>query len=159
MQASVVSSGLNGGELLLTDFGDYYDAAGTRKFNAFDNLRTGQWIMLCGPHPASNVDTSTNPPTGEPRFVLNWYQVLSIDTEGTGIKNFDPTINRVVALRGPQWPWVPSGTASDDLCVAICKGAVAVHTKTMRLESASGSTAPAFGSSGNPTTKQGPFYP
>lgn len=152
VRAQVVSTGLSGGELLLTDWGDYYDASGTKKYNAFEGLKVGQWIMMCGPHPNS---TAT-----DPRFVLNWYQVLSIDTEGTGINGFNPTTQRVVALRGPEWPWQPrssylSGSQgtdvaklSDNLCVAICRGAVAVHTKTMHLESPLGSTAPTFGTPG-----------
>lgn len=161
VQATVVSTGLNGGELLLTDFGDSYDAAnpGVPKYTAFDDLRSGNWIMLCGPHPNSS--------TNEPRFVLNWYQVLSIDKEGTGIAGFDPNKQRVVAVRGPQWPWQPAASfatsdASNDLCVAICKGAVAVHSKTMRLESgmgsASGGSDVSFSSSGTPSETPPPYH-
>ncbi len=73
VKASVISTGLNGGELLLTDWGD------NTKQSAFSGLKIGQWIMLCGPHPNSNYSTSS--PSGEPRFVLNWYQVLSVDTD------------------------------------------------------------------------------
>jgi hypothetical protein len=145
VKGCAISSGLNGGELLLTDWGDFYDPAGTQKFNAFDQLRTGQWIMLCGPHPNSNVAyNGGNYKWGDSRMFLNWYQVVSIDKEGKGVtdpstgQKFDPTTQRVVALRGAQWPWQPmpsDKTASaNDLCVAICPGAVAVHTKTMRLE-------------------------
>jgi hypothetical protein len=80
--------------------------------------------MLCGPHPISS--------NSDPRFVLNWYQVLAIDKEDL------PDDQRIVAVRGPQWPWQPStnySSLSNDLCVGICRGAVAVHTKTVRLES------------------------
>lgn len=151
VRAQVISTGISGGELLLTDWGDYTDAGG-QKFNAFEGLKVGQWLMMCGPHPNT---TST-----DPRFVLNWYQVLSIDKEGAGLAKFDATRQRVVALRGPQWPWQPllsfstadQGTEtaklSDNLCVTICRGAVAVHTKTMSLESSLGSTAPVFGNPG-----------
>ena len=165
VNASVISSGPSGGELLLTDWGDFYDASGIRKYNAFDGLRTGQWIMLCGPHPNSNVDNTTNPPTGEPRFVLNWYQVLSVDAEGKGVVDpqtnnpFDPNTQRVVAIRGPEWPWQPTSTSTNvanNLCVAICKGAVAVHTKTIRLESPASSPV-AFGASGSNTSSPSPF--
>ncbi len=121
VSASVYSSGLNGGELLLTEIVDHPE-------NPFQQLKTGNWIMLCGPHP-----NSTNE---EPRFVLNWYQVLSIET-GSWQGN-----QRLVSVRGPEWPWKPTtppgyGVAglSNDLCVAICRGAVAVHKRTMRLES------------------------
>jgi hypothetical protein len=125
--AKIVSTGLTGGELLLTDLRDIPGES------AFTNLKAGQWIMLCGPHPNST--------TTEPRFVLNWYQVISIDSERTsGILN-DPAIERLVTVRGPQWPWQPSpngvtdyGHLSNDLCVGICRGAVAVHTKTLRLD-------------------------
>jgi hypothetical protein len=142
--AQIVSTGLNGGEILLTDLGD------NPKESPFKGLRTGQWIMLCGPHPNSNVDISTTPPTGEPRFALNWYQVLTIDSVGTGISGFDPATQRVVAVRGPAWPWTPGSPAAAGLCVAICRGAVAVHTKTMRLESLHSSPVK-FGGGGNPT--------
>jgi hypothetical protein len=126
--AKVMSTSLTGGELLLSDLMDGAESA-------FTHLKAGQWIMLCGPHPNST--------TAEPRFALNWYQVLSIDKEGTGVSGFNPTLNRVVTVRGPQWPWLPAQnltyTANDvsglsnDLCVGICRGAVAVHTKTLRL--------------------------
>jgi hypothetical protein len=178
VKATVLSSGLNGGEMLLTDWGDFYDSAGVRKWNAFDQLRTGQWIMICGPHPNSNVNYSTTPPSGEPRLSLNWYQVVSIDKEGKGIVDpvtgdaFDPNYNRVVVLRGPQWPWQPTSDKADaanDLCAAICAGAVAVHTKTMRLEGRNSAwSVPAggvaggdggFGGGGGPTVTTTPWYP
>lgn len=122
VRAAVITTGLTGGELLLTDLQDNVESP-------FMQLKVGQWIMLCGPHPNST--------TTAPRFTLLWYQVLSIDTEGTGINNFDPRRNRVVAVRGPEWPWQPaaaSGDLANNLCVGICRGAVAVHTKTLRLE-------------------------
>lgn len=137
--ASIVSTGLNGGEILLTDIGEIATSS------AFEHLKIGHWIMLCGPHPNSNVNTTVNPPTGEPRFVMNWYQVLSIESDNTGILGFDPKMQRLVAVRGPEWPWLPQGNPvtditnlSNSLCVAICRGAVAVHTKTMRLENPRG---------------------
>jgi hypothetical protein len=137
VRASIVSTGLTGGELLLTALVDNSESP-------FTELKEGQWIMLCGPHPNSSP--------AEPRFALNWYQVLSID--GTDKKldaNGNPTTNsseperRLVTVRGPQWPWLPSANGpsytndlSNSLCVGICRGAVAVHTKTLRLESARG---------------------
>jgi hypothetical protein len=119
--AQIVSTGLNGGELLLND------AVIDR--NPFQQLRAGEWIMLCGPHPSSTNE--------EPRFVLNWYQVMAIDTEGL------PTTQRLVTVRGPEWPWKPAPSLtyssspphlSNDLCVGIFRGAVAVHRKTVKLE-------------------------
>jgi hypothetical protein len=158
VKASVVSTGLNGGELLLTDWGDYFElnAPTTPKYNAFDNLRTGMWVMLCGPHPNSSAS--------EPRFSLNWYQVLSVEPAIAGVYGYNsanPERQRIVALRGPQWPWQASNTstdASNDLCLAICKGAVAVHTKTIRLERGTGDVS--FSSGGSTTTTPIlPFYP
>lgn len=121
VRASVVSTGLNGGEMLLTDFGD------DPKKSAFDSLKPSEWMLICGPHPNSS--------TTDPRFVFNWYQVLAIDKEGTGVSSFDPRTQRIVTLRGPQWPWQQGWSVSNNLCAGICRGAVAVHTKTMRLES------------------------
>jgi Tfp pilus assembly protein PilV len=161
VQAGVVSTGLNGGELLLTDYGDYYDATGAQKFNAFEHLKSGNWIMLCGPHPNSNVTMSGgNYVSGEPRFVMNWYQVITIESNATlSTGAIDPAKQRLVTLRGPEWPWQPSSTAgyaSDNLCVGICRGAVAVHTKTIRLESGPAT----FGNGGSSTTTpQNPFQP
>lgn len=52
--------------------------------------------------------------------------------------------NDLQTLRGPEWPWQPRSSysnangdvakLSDDLCAGIFKGAVAVHSKTLRLE-------------------------
>jgi hypothetical protein len=90
--------------------------------------------MLCGPHPNST--------TIEPRFVLNWYQVMAVDAERTPNVLDDPATERLVTVRGPQWPWQPALSGledynhlSNDLCVGIIRGAVAVHTKTLRLDS------------------------
>ena len=146
VRAKVLSTGPNGGELLLEKLnGDGISES------PFSQLKTGNWIMLCGPHPNSS-DSS-------PKFVLNWYQVLSIDKEGTGIQpSFDPNTQRVVALRGTQWPWRPATSLtvnndlSNNLCVAICKGVVAVHTKTLRMENPRGG---AFGSGMSLVTPNG----
>jgi hypothetical protein len=148
--AKIMSTGPNGGELLLTDLvndagvSDVTDANG-KNVSPFDGLKVGQWIMLCGPHPNSSKS--------EPRFVLKWYQVLSIEGANTKLNSYgtaDPPASstepdhRVVAVRGPEWPWQPgtdlsysgpTAPLSNDLCVGIVKGAIAVHTKTLRLES------------------------
>jgi hypothetical protein len=127
---------LNGGELLLTDWSTTPPFtvvdANNKPVNAFDQLRTGQWVFVCGPHPNSSMS--------EPRLALNWYQVLAIDTPVSGMLGYDVNKpQKVVSLRGPQWPWQPpsgynSPDASANLCVGIFRGAVAVHSKTMRLE-------------------------
>jgi hypothetical protein len=122
----------------------------------FDRLRSGQWLFLCGPHPTSTDQA--------PRFVANWYQVMAIDSEGAGIIN-NPNRQRVVTLRGPRWPWQPSTTAGDlsnNLCVGIFPGAVAVHTKTLRLEgrrggSWGGDTAWGTGQTQQPQGPQSPW--
>jgi len=156
VQAKVISTGLNGGELLLSDMGDYIDPPPTTvKYNAFENLKTGRWIMICGPHPNSTMT--------EPRLVLNWYQVLTIEpvTAASNVYGYDPTkpgTQRLVALRGPQWPWQPTSdkaAPANNLCVAICRGAVAVHSKTMRLEGRSSSGT--FGSGGTAGTTPPPY--
>ncbi len=169
VKANIVSTGLNGGELLLTDLGDYRDTSNVQKFNAFEHLKSGHWIMLCGPHPNSSA--------AEPRFVMNWYQVISIESEAAGIPSFDRIRQRVVTVRGPEWPWQPPTSLSDttnvsnNLSVAICKGAVAVHTKSMRLEGrgsafslSNGGAANGgaggdggFGGSGNPGSAPPPY--
>jgi hypothetical protein len=137
VSASILSTGLNGGELhlrrMLKPDGT---PAEDMKEDPFQNLRSGEWIMLCGPHPNSRKNDDT---TGEARFVVKWYQVLAIDQENL------PKSERNVTVRGPQWPWkpadnpgYPNGELSNDLCVGIFRGAVAVHTKSIRLEGESG---------------------
>jgi hypothetical protein len=138
VRAKIVSTGLNGGEILLEKIAG--DSILTEP-DPFTGLKSGQWIMLCGPHPNSNAisdNTTSGSWRGEPQFVMNWYQVLSIESESNGVIT-DPTNQRLLAVRGPEWPWQPTtltyGNAlSNNLCAAICRGAVAVHRKTMRLE-------------------------
>ena len=142
VSASVISTGLSGGELLLRD-------PSTASANAFTNLKAGNWIMLCGPHPNTSPE--------DPKFFMNWYQVLSIDKE-VGSVITDSNMQRLVTVRGPEWPWQPKSPwsnysyLSNDLCVGIIKGAVAVHTKTLRLESASSAGAAPLGMTGGPNT-------
>lgn len=121
--AKVVSTGLNGGELLIEKRSN--DSA-TEPFSA---LKVGQWVPVCGPSP-----TSTN---ANPRFIFRWYRILSIE-KGTDVVS-DPSTQRMVSLRGPQWPWQPaadlaSSDLSNNLCLSIIPNVVAVHSKTIRLE-------------------------
>jgi hypothetical protein len=145
VNARVVSSNPSGGDLLLErrtlaeDAGLSGSAIST---SPFENLRVGQYLMLTGPHPLSTSQ--------QPRLVLNWYRVLSIEKEGSPNLNGEVvqlgasnSADRVlVSLRGPDWPWQPAPNLttpthlSNDLRVGILPGVVAVHTKTMRLESA-----------------------
>lgn len=113
-KGSIVSTGLSGGEVLLTPVADGLPET------PFNVLKKGEWVMLCGPAPSSAAEN--------PQFVARWYRVLSIEDEGTG---------KLVSLRGPQWPWEPqtgSNALSNNLCVGIFPGAVAVHAKTVQLE-------------------------
>lgn len=146
VRASVVSSTPNGGELLLERRPTAEDPAST---SPFENLRVGQYVMLTGPHPLSTM--------AQPQLVLSWYRVLSVEKEGRpnlngvevplGIdtRTNPPREKVLVSLRGADWPWQPAATGlddpsstllSNDLRVGILPGVVAVHTKTMRLESA-----------------------
>ncbi len=149
VSAKIISTGTSGGQLLLADMGDIKDS-NSKNVSPFDQLKVGQWIMLCGPHPNSSVS--------EPKFVLNWYQVLSVEGTNTKLNSYGTDTpapaaaepdRRLITVRGTQWPWQPSAstgyavaptTISDDLCVGIVKGAVAVHSKTIRLESGAGSS-------------------
>lgn len=140
VKASVLSKGPSGGELLLEQMGDGIPES------PFDLLKAGQWIMLCGPHPSSTP--------ADPRFALFWYQVISIEGKGERLNSSGQTSpappssdpeRRVVALRGPEWPWLPATNLTDNtqlsnsLCVGIFPGAVAVHSKSLRLEGWRGS--------------------
>lgn len=140
VDARVVTTGTSGGELLLERRDTNLDA--DIEESPFEELRTGQYVMLCGPH---RLSTPSNP-----IFFLQWYKVLNIESSGEhqlGGTNNTTTLNAdervLVGLRGPDWPWQPTGdlTQTDqlanDLRVAIIPGAVAVHTKTMRLEAGS----------------------
>jgi Tfp pilus assembly protein PilV len=129
VRAKVVSTGVNGGELLLEAMNDWRDPAwGASPESPFKELKAGQWVMLCGPHvQSSNV---------RPMLFMQWYKVLSV--EETSSAN-----QRLVSLRGPDWPWQPANNLttntilSNDLRVGIFPSIVAVHTRTMRLEAGS----------------------
>jgi hypothetical protein len=130
-QASIISTGLSGGQVLLTQTAnDKIAAAGPLFPDPYAGLKSGQWIALCGPDPGS-TDAS-------PRFVLRWYRVTAVEKDVNGVIT-DSTKQRLVSLRGPQWPWQPAAKTdlyelSNNLCAAIVPGAVAVHSKTVRLE-------------------------
>lgn len=146
VDARVVSTSPGGGELLLTK------RANDPGESPFEDLRAGQYVLVTGPHPLSTPQ--------RPMLVLRWCRVLNIEDSGEPLlRGGQPILNRdlqvLVSLRGADWPWQaapsleigtssddrrqppPSGTLSNDLKVAIVPGAVAVHTKTMRLEAGS----------------------
>jgi hypothetical protein len=152
-QAKIVSTGLNGGEVLLTRIPTNPSTHEPAE-SPFNILKTGQWIMLCGPHPNST--------DARPMMTARWYRVLAIDGKDTQLDETGaPTTNsseperRLVSLRGPQWPWTPAASLTDynhlsnALYVCIPTGAVAVHSKSIHLGGnsvwdggASGLTAP-----------------
>jgi len=129
VKAKIVSTGPSGGEVLI-------EAMNTSVANPFQFLRAGQWVMLCGPTPIMEAI----PTPADAQFAAKWYQVQAIDEDGAGITSFNPTTMRLLSLRGPEWAWQPQGAIatalSNNLCVGIFPGAVAVHTKTLRLQSA-----------------------
>ena len=147
VNAKIVTTGISGGELLLekrsTETGEPYDSFES----PFENLREGEYLMLTGPHPLSTIN--------RPMLFMQWYKVQSIEDSGVHkINGSDVTLDRentvLVSLRGPDWPWdtwhqimmapqtiTNNNLLPNDLRVGIIPGAVAVHTKTMRLESGS----------------------
>jgi hypothetical protein len=142
INAAVKSSGPSGGELLLSE------PVGT---SALDNLRAGRWIMLCGPAPNSTpIPLPPGTPPGtliKPHLFFAWYLVQAVDTEIATADKQPNTPQRYVTLRGPEWPWQPAATTGanalpNDLCVGIFPSAVAVHTKTLRLDSGGGKVGP-----------------
>jgi hypothetical protein len=137
----VVSTGLNGGQLLL----ETVERTGAPPESPYALLKEGNWMMVTGPHPNSTDD--------RPLLVSRWYRVTSISgkdrrlnglgTENPPPPNGDPE-RRLVSLRGPEWPWQPvapadggltaSNQLSNYLCVGLFRGAVAVHSRTVRLD-------------------------
>jgi hypothetical protein len=144
VNARVISTGASGGELLLDRRPSSEDPVTE---SPFKGLKSGEYVMLCGPHPNSTAL--------RPQFFLQWYRVTLIEDAGApplaGVSApNDRRLNRegtsarvIVSLRGPDWPWPAAPNIGDtsllsnNLRVAILPGAVAVHTKTMRLESGS----------------------
>jgi hypothetical protein len=155
-QAKIVSTGLSGGEILLERHPNDPRSGRTAE-DPYANLKTGNWILLCGPHPNSTRE--------RPLVTARWYQVLAIEGKSERLNSrgdvtpaasaTDPE-RRLVSLRGPEWPWQPAtnGTGNPDLTashlsnslyVCIPSGAVAVHAKTIRL---GGNTTWSGGASG-----------
>lgn len=138
LRGRVISKSLSGGELLLEPVSSI-----TNDRDLFENLKPGQWIMVFGPHTRSR--------SAEPALFLRWYRVLAVegeeeqlDASGAPTTSAPDPANprRLVALRGPAWPWEPAGNTDtsnlpNDVRVAIVPNAVAVHSRDMRLESES----------------------
>ena len=167
VQAKILSSGLSGGEVLLTRFPATESLTVREPVSSpFDSLKTGQWIMLCGPHPNSTNDRAL--------MVSHWYRVLNIEGKGSRLDangRIDSNLptntpeRRLVSLRGPQWPWQPlaspppagASRLAENLYVCIPSGAVAVHAKTIHLEGNSVWGGGALGL-GAPSPPPGPRY-
>lgn len=129
VRGQVVTAGPSGGEMRLVRRPEGEDMVTS---SPFEELRAGQYVMVVGPHPSSTLRS--------PQLALRWCRVLRLE----GDTSEDAV---TVALRSGDWPWLSSGVPieskdasaalSDDLRVAIVPGVVAVHTKTMQLESPS----------------------
>jgi hypothetical protein len=135
VRAAVISSGTSGGQLLLTRLPGSQDPLNS---SPYEHLKVGQYITLYGPHPQGSNE--------QPYLFFQWYRVVSIE-------NNEPSQDqRIVTLRGPEWPWRLPATGNtdvadttqlyNDLRVGIYNGAVAVHTKTMRLSGGANSGSP-----------------
>lgn len=164
VRGAVISSTTSGGQLLLTRFTGGND---TTTATPYEHLKVGQYVTVYGPHPQGSNE--------QPYLFFQWYRVVSIDGQqkpinNQGIPSTDPTDvdrNRIVTLRGPDWPWKPTGgNLSDwaqlpnDLRVGIYNGAVAVHTKTMRLAGGANSGSPwATAGTVPPRTNDPPYVP
>ena len=85
-------------------------------------------------------------------FFSRWYRVVAVEGKHTKL-NIDGSVNtppsdnlnrRLLTLRGPAWPWEINSQdpelqeLSQDLRVGIFPSAVAVHSRTMRLEGGAG---------------------
>ncbi len=137
VSARVINRGVGGGELLLERTPT--TVTGEPAEDPFNQLKTGRYVMLVGPRPNSTPDA--------PAVFLAWYRVTAIEVPSSnttiGGLTPNPITQRVVSLRGPDWPWFPgtplnltnTNVLSNDLRLGIFPGVVAVHTRTMRLTS------------------------
>jgi hypothetical protein len=135
----VLSTSSGGGEILLEQLP--LTSSLLKKNNLrendtyFDDVKPGQWLMVSGPHPSSRPD--------RPMFFSRWYRIVAVEGKHTQLtadgsvkqspSSSDPE-NCLVTLRGPAWPWANNTPLSQDLRVGIFSSAVAVHSRTMRLE-------------------------
>ncbi|WP_145288131.1 type IV pilus modification PilV family protein [Pirellulimonas nuda] len=136
VSARVISRGVGGGELLLERTPT--SVSGEPAEDPFLQLRKGQYVMLVGPRPGSTP--------AAPAVFLAWYRVTAVEVPSNtpiGGLTPNPLTQRIVSLRGPDWPWFPGAVLdltntnqlSNDLRVGIFPGVVGVHTRTMRLTS------------------------
>lgn len=143
-QARILNSAPSGGVLRLSPSPQAVSMptrvetfAAAQRESRFENLKTGEYMMLLGPHPSST--------SARPILVLQWYRVLSVDPvkDASGAVQVNPMTGEAlqvdVAVRGPDWPWATpdpdnSSAIANDLRAVIMPGAAAVHTRTMRLD-------------------------
>lgn len=138
----ILSRSSGGGEIMLERLlGDGFPP----DQKIFVDVKPGQWLMLSGPHPSSTPQ--------RPMFFSRWYRVVAVEGKHQQL-NADGSVNssprssdperRLVTLRGPAWPWDQAtevsndALLSNDLRIGIFPSAVAVHSRTMRLESGTG---------------------
>jgi hypothetical protein len=135
--AHVLSSGPDGGEVRLTADDD------PRELNG---MRTGEWVLMFGQYP---LDESLSPV--QRRWFMEWYQIVAMDLGYDDAPTGVAEGTRIVSLKGPRWPYstkdvirMASGNVPASLLprVGLVKGAISVHTKTMRLESPSAWSIP-----------------
>jgi hypothetical protein len=164
VRASVISTGTSGGQLVLTRYPGQPSQLDTSPLSPYDHLKIGQYVTLYGPHPESSNE--------QPSFFFQWYRVVSVEEMRQRDAQGNETVNpnqRVVTLRGPDWPWTlpQSGNSNvadtsklyNDLRVGIYNGAVAVHTKTMRLSGRANSGSPWAAAGTTPPTTDPPYVP
>ena len=90
--------------------------------NELKNIRPGEWLLLYG------QDPNTGSATGVPiRWFSQWYRILAVDEEDD-----ETPEQRLVSVKGPDWPWT-AGTPMNTH-VGLFQGAVAVFTRSMKLE-------------------------
>ncbi|MCA9239433.1 MAG: hypothetical protein KDA37_04505 [Planctomycetales bacterium] len=135
-RASVLLQGLSGGEVQLFQDNPNKDpiSAADPKDRPWKSLRAGAYVFLFGPQPGSTAQ--------RPLLFAQWYRVVSVNES----KDMESNVGPAVGLRGPDWPWGgesavnetttadPPAALNEDLRMIIFDGAVAVHTRTLRLD-------------------------
>lgn len=135
-RASALLKGLSGGEVQLFQDQPNKDpiSKADPKDRPWKNLKVGTYVFLFGPHPASTPQ--------RPQLFAQWYRVVSVNDS----LDMESNVGPAVGLRGPDWPWNGESNVNEtttaaapnalheDLRMIIFDGAVAVHTRTLRLD-------------------------
>ncbi|MBN1854791.1 MAG: prepilin-type N-terminal cleavage/methylation domain-containing protein [Pirellulales bacterium] len=106
----ILSPGYGGGEVQLL----------ANDPNKLKGIRQGEWLLLYGLDP----NTISLPPALQ-KWFMHWYQMIATDRELD-----EGQTERFVTLKGPDWPWA----MNTNIRAGLIRGAIAVYTKTMRLE-------------------------